>query len=62
MPSDPVEDYGDDSQNEDPNTGVQSRHTSATTSVFQNYAQRMVSNTLRTQSQRPAEDYEEDDE
>ncbi len=55
LPSDPVED-GYDSQNEDPNTGVESRHTSATTSVFQNYAQRMVSNTLRTQSQRPAED------
>ncbi len=64
MPSDPVED-GYNSQDEDPDhvyTGVQSRHTSATTSVFQNYAQRMVSNTLRTQSQRPDDDIQSDDE
>jgi hypothetical protein len=59
-----VED-GYNSQDEDPDhvyTGVQSRHTSATTSVFQNYAQRMVSNTLRTQSQRPDDDIQSDDE
>ena len=61
MPSDPVED-GDDCQNEDPNTGIQSRQTPVTTSVFQNYAQRMVSNTLRTQSQRPDDDLQSDDE
>ena len=62
MPSDPVED-GYNSGDEDPNTGISSRQTSATTSVFQNYAQRMVSNTLRTQSQRPEDldDHENND-
>ncbi len=62
IPSDPVED-GYNSGEENPNqvyTGLQSRQTSATTSVFQNYAQRTVSNTLRSQSQRPEDldDYE----